>query len=240
MKNFAILRKKFQKIKSMGLIESLRKGSTGIGYTFECLLNKKEDAETIPDFLGIELKTKLGYSKSPLTLFHCIPKRNGNSAIQYIFKRFSYKKINDKSTYIFCREIYKSNNKKIFNYTFKLYVDYYSEQIILKVYYNDFFLDNVCYWDFRELERKLKIKLKYLAIIHAYPYKINDRLYYKYLKMNTYKLKGFSEFLKLINEDKIYIVFYLKGTQNHLKENHGVAFRIKNEYIEELFTKLYY
>ena len=38
MENFIILRDKFQKIKKMGLIEPLRKGTTGIGYTFETLL----------------------------------------------------------------------------------------------------------------------------------------------------------------------------------------------------------
>ena len=37
----------------MGLIAPLRRGSTGIGYTFETLLSKKEDSESNPDFLGM-------------------------------------------------------------------------------------------------------------------------------------------------------------------------------------------
>lgn len=240
MENFIILRDKFQKIKKMGLIEPLRKGTTGIGYTFETLLNKKEDAECKPDFLGIEIKTKLGYSKSPITLFHSIPKRKGNSAIHYIFNKYSYKKYDNRNNYIFCRELFASNSIKIHNYNFKLFVDFYNMQIVLKSYYNDKFIEDVCYWDFKTLERKLKIKLKYLALVHAYPYRIKGKLYYKYLKMSTYKLKDFFEFLQLIKEDKIFVTIYLKGDDTGLKENHGVAFRIKNEFLEELFTKLNY
>ena len=74
----------------MGLIESKRTGTTGIGYTFETLLGKKEDKNFTPDFMGIEINAKLGYSKSPLTLFNLTPYMNNNSSIQYIIDNFSY------------------------------------------------------------------------------------------------------------------------------------------------------
>ena len=62
------LNKEFQRIKSMGLIESKRKGATGIGYTFECLLNKQEESFDIPDYKGIEIKTKYIYSRGKIWL----------------------------------------------------------------------------------------------------------------------------------------------------------------------------
>ena len=181
--SFILLRKEFNNIKKLGLITPLRRGSTGIGYTFETLLNKKEDSECKPDFYGIEVKTKFGYSKSPLTLFHCVPKRNDTSSIKYIFDKYSYPKLKNKNIMLFEREIYSNKIPQKYNCDFKLFVDYFEKRIIMKSYYNNSFLEDVCFWDFKDLERKLKIKLSYLAIIHAYPYRINKKLYYKYLKM---------------------------------------------------------
>lgn len=238
--NFEILRKKFNEIKNVGFIEPLRKGSTGIGYTFESLLNKKEDSICNPDYNGIELKTKFGYSKSPMTLFNCVPKRNNESAINYILESYSWQKYNDINVFIFSNEVYSKKSIKKYNYSYKLYVDYLGKKVVMKSYYKNCFKEDICYWDFKELEKKLKIKLKYLAIIHAYPYRIKNKLYYKYLKMNTYKLKNFFEFLKLIEEDKIQVKFYIKRNADNFIDNHGVSFRINNDYIEELFTKLPY
>lgn len=239
--NFMILRKKFNDIKKLGLIPPLRRGSTGVGYTFETLLNKKEDSESRPDFYGIELKTKFGYSKSPLTLFHCVPKRNNISSINYIFDKYSYKNFKNKDIMIFEREIYSNKSLKKYGYDFKLFVNYFDQRLIIKSFFNNTFIEDVCYWDFKDLEKKLKIKLKYLAIIQAYPYRTNKKLYYKYLKMISYKLKDFLSFLKLIENDKIFVQFYLKKSVNDdFIDNHGVSFRIYNDYINELFIKLPY
>ena len=239
--DFAILKKEFKRIKNMGLIEPLRNGSTGIGYTFETLLHKKEDQECKPDFRGIELKTKLGYSKSPLILFHCEPKRYCETATNYIFNKYSYPK--NSNTRIFEYEVFHKINYSKYNYSFKLDINYYEKRIIMKSYYNNHFIENVCYWDFKVLETKLKIKLTKLALIYVYPYKRCNRLYYRYLKMNIYKLKGFFEFLKLIEDNKIGFQFYLKSKDNtngsYILENHGVAIRLKNNHIEELFSKIY-
>lgn len=43
MNDFLLLKSKFNYIKSLGWIRSLRSGSTGVGYTFGNLLRKDED-----------------------------------------------------------------------------------------------------------------------------------------------------------------------------------------------------
>ena len=48
---------------------SSRKGSTGIGKTFEDLLGKEEDNHDLPDFHDIEIKTRDKASNSMITLF---------------------------------------------------------------------------------------------------------------------------------------------------------------------------
>ena len=55
----------FNKIRRLEWIKSLRNGPTGIGYTFETLLNKKEDCQRQPDYQGIEIKTIRYLSKRP-------------------------------------------------------------------------------------------------------------------------------------------------------------------------------
>ena len=241
--NFTILRNEFEKIKQKGAIKSLRKGSTGLGYTFETLLNKKEDSECKPDFLGIELKTKLGYSNSPLTLFNCAPLRNNEYATNYLFNKYSNQKKSNNNVSILEHEIYYGKFYKNYNYGFKLFIDYYKKKILMKSYYKGEFCEIVCYWDFEQLENIFKTKLKYLAIITGYPYKYNNELYYKYFTMKSYKFKNFSNFLNLIQKDKIFVSIYLTKDNSDINSkivNHGFAFRIKTDFIDELFLKLFY
>lgn len=240
-----LLKNEFKKIKNIGLVKSLRNGTTGIGYTFESLLNKKEDQECKPDFKSIELKCKLGYSKTPLSLFTCAPKRNAKEAINYIFNTYKFHRYNNKSDIkIFSAKLFSNYSTDINGYTFKLKVDYYNLRIIMQSFYNTIYLEDVCYWDFKTLEKKLKEKLTTLAIIYGYPYKINNQIYYKYLKMNIYKLRGFYEFLDLINRDAIFIYMYFKegkDKEGNIKiENHGVCFKIRQENILKLFSRINY
>ena len=240
-----LLKQEFLKIKEMGFIKPLRNGPTGIGYTFETLLNKEEDQECKPDFKSIELKCKLGYSKSALALFNYAPKRNGESATKYIFEKYSHHRYNNKNDFkLFERKVYIKYSILRNNYEFKLKIDYLKQEIILKSYYKGVFLENVCYWDFKTLNEKLQQKLKTIALIQVYPYRREGIIHYKYLKMEIFKLRGFFEFLKLINEDKIYVQFYMKESFSKegqfILEDHGVAFKIRNKYIEDLFYKVKY
>jgi len=238
-----LLKEEFRRIRTLGFVESLRDGPTGVGYTFETLLNKKEDQDTKPDFKSIELKCKLGYSKSSLCLFNCVPTRNNESAMKYIYNTYGHFRFgNEKDYKLFERKVYSRYAIKRFGYEFKLKVDYYNMQVIMKSYYNGSFVENVCHWDFKVLERKLKIKLSCLAIIQAYPYLRKNKKYYKYVKIDFYKLIGFFEFLRLIETDKVFISFYMRSALGNNGENiikdHGVGFKLKNNCIEELFYRV--
>ncbi len=239
------LKKEFERIKKMGLIKSLRSGYTGVGYTFESLLNKPEDQESKPDYKSIELKCKYGYSKSALTLFNSAPKRFEESANKYIYETYAnHRYNNEEDILIFERKVFHKYVIERNHVYFRVFVNYDSKTIIMKSYKDGEFIEDVCYWDFMVLEEKLNNKISTLALVDAYPYKRDDATYYKYLKMTIYKLKGFSTFLKLIEQDKIHICFYFKeangsnaNSYNEFKD-HGVAFRIKLEYIDELFYKI--
>ena len=67
------------------------------------------------------------------------------------------------------------------------------------------FLENVCYWSFDILETKLKTKLQTMALIHGVTEDKDGEKYYKYIEMHIYKLRGFLEFLDLLNKGDIFI-----------------------------------
>ena len=61
---------KLKEIKERGYIKSLRRGNTGIGYTFESLMGLAETNIPIPDIGGrVEIKTTRKDSSSLVTLF---------------------------------------------------------------------------------------------------------------------------------------------------------------------------
>ncbi|MCK6512927.1 MvaI/BcnI family restriction endonuclease [Myxococcota bacterium] len=59
----------FQLLKSKGFVKSLRKGPTGVGYTFEMLIGLRENNLALPDIKGIEIKAHRDHSNSMITLF---------------------------------------------------------------------------------------------------------------------------------------------------------------------------
>src|SRR5687767_1908119 len=63
------IQKKLSTIKKLGYIKSLRKGTTGIGYTLETLLEIKENNICSPDLGEIELKAQRERHTGMITLF---------------------------------------------------------------------------------------------------------------------------------------------------------------------------
>lgn len=121
-----------------------------------------------------------------------------------------------------------------------LKINYLEKKISLMVYKDNVFIEEICYWNFQTLEKKLQKKIPFLAIIIGYPYKIKGKLYYKYFKMATYKLRDYFSFLQLLENGKIKICIYLKKDFESITDNHGISFKIDVQYIEKLFKKLSY
>ena len=67
--NLAEFVTKFEEIKAMGWVKSMRRGNTGIGYTLEELLGISENNISAPDLGNIELKAHRINSTSMITLF---------------------------------------------------------------------------------------------------------------------------------------------------------------------------
>jgi hypothetical protein len=244
MQSLNKLYNEFLKIKKMGWIKSKRKGTTGIGYTFETLLGKKEENFSIPDFNEIEIKTMKKYGKGNIKLFNLTPDGDYLYPIERIIKKLGYpdkeypeyKVINTKTNAIEYTKI--GYYKKII-----LEVDRKNEKISLKGINNEGINKNIdVSWSFKSLEERINIKLTYLAIIKAEYKIINNEEYFYYNQIKFYELKDFETFINLIEDGTINLTINIGifKTEDKLGKmhNHGIGFSIEEKNIEKLYRKI--
>lgn len=238
------LKQKFIKIKMVPYHKSLRKGSTGIGYTFETLIGKKEDSSFEPDFKGIEIKTKIGYTKCPLTLFSLTgTKDNGHSIYNKFIYYYGYNRESKNGDRIFSHEVYANKFIEIkYSLLWRLKIDYKEKKIKLLIMNRDYeIVENEIYWKFNDIKNRLLTKLKYLALVKGYPYKKQGEIYYRYVSMTIYKLKSFDKFMELIERGIICIVFNISGYNvgdRIITKQRKIEFRMNFNAIDELFEKI--
>lgn len=244
IKNILELNKKFKEIKNKGWIQSTINGNSSIGRTFETQIGNNENSLEIPDYKGIEIKTKISKKNIFITLFNCKPEglyyketeRLKNAYGYYNFKSKEYKVLNNS---IYCKKETIIGE----NYKFKLNVDRKNEKIYLYIYdINNLLIENNTYWDFDVLKEKLYRKMKYLAYVKGIKKYTKDGIYFKYKKINFYKLKNFEEFIKMIEQDKIRITLkigvYKRGKKKGKTYDHGTGFDICEKNILDLYDEI--
>ena len=119
------------------------------------------------------IKTKLGYTKSSLTLFTLTPKSKNNiRSVKYILDNFGYPDKNNLPA--FKGDVYHNYNNLIDNkFIFKTKINRLEnrlELVILDTNYS--VINNDIYWDLEDIKNRLFTKINYLAYVKSYPYKI--------------------------------------------------------------------
>lgn len=241
-KNLLDLKKKFIEIKELGWIKSNKKGYGNIGNTFEELMGINKNEFEIPDYKGIEIKTKRGYSKRNITLFSAVPDGPHYHETERIKDLYGYPDTKLKEYNVLNTSVSAKENVKVgWYYYFKLKINRQSKKIFLEITdENKNILENCIYWDFDTLETKLYRKLKYLAFIKALSKKEKEIEYFKYYKLTFYKLKDFNTFINLLEDGIIKINFKLsifkKGNKKGKIHDHGVSFNISEHDLEKLYN----
>ena len=244
-KNFCILKDKFDEVKRKGWVKSLRKGSTGVGYTFESLLGKGEDTLVCPDFNGIEIKTHRKYSKSCICLFNYNPIGESSYELMRIYNNYGYRSTKNKDIKVLNTSVYCEWIKDVgINYKFSLKVDSVQKKVFLLVFDRiGNFIEKKAYWDFSTLREKLYSKMEYLAYIEASSKFIDGIEYFKYSSIKFYKLKGFDVFLDLLSRGKIRVTFkvgvYTSGPKCGEINSHGTSFDINSSDLCLLYDSVY-
>ena len=237
------LREKFEKIKNMGWVLSKRKGTTGIGYTFEKLLGKEEEQFAIPDYKSIEIKTRFKNSTENINLFTAAPDGDYLFATKRMYDLYGYSNNQVPEFKVFFAKIGNTPRYAGRNYRFRLIVD--RNKRIVKIIAIDKIgnmIDTHTSWTFEYLKNKLEHKLKYLALVKADTQFNIDLQYFKYYQITFYMLKSFNIFLDLLENDIVFITFmigvYKSGLKKGTMNNHGVRFDISENDLEKLFIKV--
>lgn len=237
------LKEEFIKIKEKGWVKSLNRGSNGIGFTFEALLGIQKNELEIPDYNGIELKTRRYSSTSYIILFSCKPEGKYYHEVERIKDMYGYPHRKFKQYKVLNNSAYNNKYNKIGqNYYFKLDVDKIERKIYLLIY-NKYkkLVEREVYWDFDILEEKLCRKLKILALVKAYSkkYRCENCEYFKYNYMRIYYLKSFEKFINLVESGEIRVNFKLNiktaGDKIGQIHDHGTSFDILEKDIPKLF-----
>lgn len=242
-KDFIELYKLFIKIKKIGWIKTYRDNNTGIGYTFETLINKKEDNQPLPDFKSIEIKTTRKNSKKNITLLTCSPEVNNDYPIKYLLDNFGYPSKSDKKIKVFNGTVYANKLNNIgYKNKFQLKIDKNKKRITLCVLKNTKLEETKIYWEMKRIESKFNSKLKNLAIIQADSKIINLKEHFYYNKIELYELKDFDQIIKQIEQGTIKFNFnvnYYKDS-THYGEIHDRGSNLTIEYkdIEKIFLKI--
>lgn len=238
------LQKEFEKISKKGYIKGMYNNLSSIGRTFENELNLPMNKECVPDYNGIEIKTRRTYSKSAITLFTAVPDGEELLEIERIKNTYGYPYKKDKKYKALYVDVVA--NKLTFGgakYQYILDIDREKEKVYLCICNRKGkMLERKTYWSFKCLENKLINKLSYLAIVNAWPTEKEGWNYFKYYKISFFKLKGFSHFLKLLENGIIKITFkidiYLDKDNYGKTYNHGCGFAIQEKDIIKLFDKI--
>lgn len=235
------IKNKFYEVKMMGWVESDRNDSGAIGITFEKSIGIENNELEIPDFNGVEIKTKKKYSKSYTTLFNCTPTGPHYHEIERLKDLYGYPDAKIKIYNVLNTSIYSNKKVKVgLKYYFKLEVDQKKEKIFLIIYdiYGNL-IEKEVYWDFDILEEKLHRKLKYLAYVKALEKTIHKKKYFKYYEMKIYKLKDFNTFIHLLNSGIIRISIKIGIFRDEKRigkiHDHGTSFCIQEENLDKLY-----
>ena len=238
------LYEKFEIISKKGYIKGIYNNSSSIGRTFENELNLQMNKECVPDYYGIEIKTRRTYSKSAITLFNAVPDGEEYNEIERLKNIYGYPYKKDKNYKALYVDIYgnKLTNGGV-KYKYKLDVDKRKEKVYLCICNRQGkLLERKVYWSYQYLENKLITKLSYLAIVNAWPNEKEGWNYFKYYKISFFKLKGFPEFLNLLEKGIIKITLkidiYLDENNYGKTYDHGCGFAIQEKDIIKLFDKI--
>ncbi|TDL93344.1 MvaI/BcnI restriction endonuclease family protein [Macrococcus brunensis] len=232
-----MLKEAVQKIIDDGWHETKRTGNTGIGKTFEDLLEKEEDNLDAPDFHDIEIKTHETAAKSLLTLFTKSPTnpRGANTILRNKYGKKDEYGNNILHQTVSGNRLTKSNS---YLYDFKVEVDWENEVVRLEVYdKSENMIDNSVYWSFESLQKQLDRKLKYIAIISAESKIENNTKYYKYNSADLLTGLSVESLCEGIENGDIKIDIrigaYHSGKKIGKTHDHGTGFRINMEKLLE-------
>lgn len=238
------LKIKFDEISNLGWIKSEGKGGGAAGITFEKKLGLFDNNFEIPDYDGIEIKTKRIDSNAYITLFNATFDGPFLFEIKRIHELYGWPDSSFKDFKVFNTSVFANIKSAVgLWWKMRLIIDYFDKKIYLEVFdLNGNLIERKSYWSFELLQEKLLRKFQYLAFIDVDRKYIRGVEYFFYQNITFYKLRSFDAFIKALDRGFIRVSFrvgiYKKGYKFGKIYDHGTAFGIKREDLNKLFIKI--
>jgi hypothetical protein len=220
----------FDNVRAQGWIESLREGSTGIGYTFESLIGIEENNKQEADYKGIEVKCKhkkdTGGASGKINLFQKVPnwckKMTGKERIRQIGS------ITDTGRF----GCHSQVTTKVNNLGLKLSVDETEKRIeLLKS------VEPLGYWPYRVLENCLAKKHARAIFVKADVRKAENKTYFRYDELIYCEQPSMRNFIGLVEDRDLVFEFMMSEQESGSIRNHGYPWRLnREELLKELFA----
>lgn len=239
------LANEFKRIAEKRWIKSINDSTGSIGLTFESELGKKPDDTFFPDYYGIEIKCTSRYSRYPLYLFSVAFDGPSFPELDRIVSKYGWPDtiFKDKNV-LYTKLFFKRTNLVNYAYRFKLEHDRKEEKIYLCVYdLNYKLIERESFIYTKTLYDHVMLKLVELAHIQASSKQTDDGKYFRYYKMNIYRLMSFERFLILLENDELTINLISRisksGPSRGKYKNKNLSIGIEKWNIDKLYTLIY-
>jgi len=220
---------KFDEVKQMGWVDSLRTGDTGIGYTFETLIGVEENNSKEADYRGIEIKCKQAKTGSArggkINLFQQAPewtqKLSGMDRLKLIGKQEA------DGTYSCHSQVTALPN----NLGLHLSLREIDQRIdLLKG------SDEIGFWLYEVLQKRLLEKHSRAVFIKASVRTGKEKIQFKYDELIYCERPSIERFVDLVKTRNIVFEFVMAERSGKLR-NHGYPWRLGHEeLLDSLFS----
>lgn len=217
------LKLKLEKIKEMGFVPTMRRNSTGIGYTLETLLEIKENNIKLPDLGEIELKSKRKNVTTPVTMF-TFNSGAWKLSQKETIEKYGYKDKSNRQA-LKCFVSTTPNPQGLF-----LKV----ENDAVKLFHSDG--THIAEWQGTDLVRYFKAKMPSLALVLAESKVEEGKEHFYFQEAFLLSEPTENTLLASINEGIILIDLRMHLNPNGSVRNRGTAFRIKEANLANCFA----
>ncbi len=231
----------FKYIISLGFMPSHRSHNTGIGKTFEDLIEVEENNLSVADYMGhIELKSQRDYTSSMISLFTKSPSYppNANTTLR---ENFGYPDVESGYNIIHTTIKYSKFNNFKNEWGFKLKIDVNKQRLylLIKELKTNKLQKLSPYWNFDDLNNKIITKCSMIAYITAETKIVDNVENFHFNKAILLTGLTLEKFLEAIKKDLILfdirIGVYRSGKSKGKSHDHGSGFRTKRRDLSNIF-----
>lgn len=227
------LLKDFDRINALGFVRTMRRGDTGIGYTFEKLMGIEENNDRTADFEGIELKTRRMGPKhasegaTKVNLFLKEPQWTDGLTAKNRILEYGY--TDDNGRPALYTMVQMNENKHGFSFTV------HEDTRTLRLMRHDV---AVGFWDFTDLKKRLREKLHETAFVDAKTRNSGPLEEFRFQRLTYCMNPSVEAFLDLLDRGEVILEVRMHVRNSGSVRNHGSAFRIKKRSIPFLYASV--